>query len=348
MSSFDQRMMAGALRMAKRGLGTTAPNPSVGAVIADEATGELIARGWTKPGGRPHAETEALQRAGNEARGKTMYVTLEPCAHHGNTPPCADAIIAAGLKRVVIGIGDPDPRTAGQGIARLRAAGIEVTEGVSADEACWVTLGHILRVTENRPFVQVKIALDAKGEIARGTGGRPVRVTSPEARAAGHLLRAEADAILVGAGTVRDDDPELTCRMPGLSHRSPRPVVLAGHAALPRDSKLLSSTSASRATVFEADCSVAHILLSLSADGITRILVEGGPTVWRAFADAGLVDEVVLFRAGGRQTTSLDEACASIEQYLGKLPLEHHEHRKTGPDTMWRFRRSRDSTPTRP
>ena len=198
---FDHHMMGIALTLARRGFGTTAPNPSVGAVIADEATGEVIARGLTRPGGRPHAETQALERAGERARGATLYVTLEPCAHHGKTPPCADAVIAAGIRRVVIGAGDPDPRVAGEGSARMRAAGILVETGLLADEADWVTRGHILRVTEQRPFVQLKMALSAEGHVPRGKGGAPKFVTGAEARAAGHLLRAEADAILVGSGT---------------------------------------------------------------------------------------------------------------------------------------------------
>ena len=226
-------MMSVALTMARRALGTVAPNPAVGAVVADTETGELIARGMTQPGGRPHAETEALKRAGDRARGKTVYVTLEPCAHFGKTPPCADALISSGVKRVVVGIEDPDSRTAGQGIARLRAAGIEVETGLMADEARWVTLGHILRVTEQRPFVQLKLALAADGSLPRGHDGKPAWVTSPEARARGHLMRAKADAILVGSGTVRDDDPELTCRLPGLEAQSPIRVVLSRDLDVP-------------------------------------------------------------------------------------------------------------------
>ena len=326
-ASFDRAMMRTALRMARRGLGQTAPNPAVGAVIADEATGEVIARGWTQPGGRPHAETEALGRAGARARGATLYVTLEPCAHHGVTPPCADAILAAGVTRVVIGVEDPDARTAGQGIARLRGAGVAVDVGVMADEARWVTLGHILRVTERRPLVQLKLALGPDGSVPRGRGGQPAWVTGPEARAQGHLLRAEADAILVGAKTVADDDPELTCRLPGLEQRSPDRIVLSHDLSLPRQAKLFNSVGAGRVWVFcgaDADgerraalgasgvdvitvsstsegVSLREVTETLAARGTTRLLVEGGPTVWRAFSDAGLVDEAVLFVAGKRE-----------------------------------------------
>ena len=227
-SDFDTQMMQIALGVAARGLGRTAPNPSVGAVIADERTGEIIARGWTAPGGRPHAETEAIARAGARARGATMYVTLEPCSHHGVTAPCADAIVDAGLARVVCAIEDPDPRVAGRGLARLRKAGIAVERGLMVEAAHWLAAGHILRVTERRPLVTAKLALDADGSVPRGGAGKPVWATGPAARAAGHLLRARADAILVGRRTVLDDDPLLTCRLPGLAaplagaHR-PRP-----------------------------------------------------------------------------------------------------------------------------
>ena len=179
----------------------------------------------------------------SRARGATLYVTLEPCAHFGKTPPCADAIVAAGIARVVVGTGDPDPRTAGQGIAKLRAAGIAVTENVLEPEARWLTLGHILRVTHKRPFVTLKIATDADGSIAPGDGTAPRWVTGPQARAAGHKLRAEADAILVGAGTLRADNPELTCRLPGLANRSPVRVVLAGRAALDPSAKLFATAT---------------------------------------------------------------------------------------------------------
>ena len=216
-----------ALMLARRGLGNAAPNPAVGAVIVNPVSGDVIARGWTQPGGRPHAETEALKRAGARAADATMYVTLEPCSHHGSTPPCADALIAAGIARVVVAIEDPDARVSGRGLDRLRAAGIEVTRGIRSEEADWVTRGHILRVSERRPFIQLKLAVDAEGRVPRGADGQPLWVTGPEARARGQLLRAQADAILVGSRTVADDDPELPCRLPGLFERTPVRVVLA-------------------------------------------------------------------------------------------------------------------------
>ena len=221
--------MAIAARLAERGLGSTAPNPAVGAVVVEPSTGIVLGRGWTQPGGRPHAEPEALARAGARAAGATLYVTLEPCSHFGKTPPCVDTIIAAGVKRVVCGIEDPDPRVAGRGIARLRDAGIEVVRGVLRERCHSITLGHILRVTERRPFVQLKMAVDAEGNVPRGGGGQPTWVTGALSRARGHLLRARADAILIGHGTLIDDNPELTCRLPGLAARSPVRVVLVGN-----------------------------------------------------------------------------------------------------------------------
>src|SRR5512145_866741 len=228
----DERMMRLALHVARRILGQTAPNPAVGAVIADEATGEVVARGWTQISGRPHAEAHALSRAGELARGRTMYVTLEPCSYHGRTypvvgkaMPCAEAILAAGMRRVVVATEDPNPEIAGRGVAVLRQAGVTVDIGLRGEEARWVAAGHILRMTRGRPFVQLKVAVAGDGLIAPGDGA-PVWVTGPDVRAYAHLLRARADAVLVGRRTVDDDDPELTCRLPGLASRSPRRVVL--------------------------------------------------------------------------------------------------------------------------
>jgi diaminohydroxyphosphoribosylaminopyrimidine deaminase/5-amino-6-(5-phosphoribosylamino)uracil reductase len=319
----DTEMMAIAVRMARRGLGTTAPNPSVGAVVVDEATGEVISRGWTQPGGRPHAEKEALRRAGARARGKTMYVTLEPCAHTGRVPTCSDALVAAGIARLVCAIPDPNPIVSGRGFAQLRAAGIEVDVGYLAGEARWVTLGHILRQTEERPFVQLKMALDAGGRVAAGDGA-PVWVTGVEARGYAHLLRARADAILVGAGTVLADDPELTCRLPGLAARSPDRIVLDTRLRTPATAKVYRQ-GATRPRVWVAaaldvmDAGSVHgdamlldagsmdgasldiegLMATLAGNGLTRLLVEGGPSVWYAFLAAGLVDEVCLIQGPG-------------------------------------------------
>ncbi len=356
--------MAIALRMARRGLGTTAPNPSVGAVIADERTGEVIARGWTQPGGRPHAETEALARAGERAKGKTIYVTLEPCSHYGRTAPCADAILAAGLSRVVVGIEDPDPRVSGRGLRRLREAGVAVTRSVLAEQARRVTRGHVVRVTERRPFVQLKMALAANGEVARGKDGKPVWVTGPLARAHGHLLRAQSDAIVVGAGTVRDDNPDLTCRLPGLAARSPVRVIIAGRNLPDPQCQLVQTAQVVPVLIFvspQADeqrlehlrasgCRVIvpatvggrlwlpSIMEALVAEGITRILVEGGPRLWQDFVSARLVDEVVQFRATGQAATPLLQLANSARDDLAnKVPMNRvsiADARTLGQDAM--------------
>jgi diaminohydroxyphosphoribosylaminopyrimidine deaminase / 5-amino-6-(5-phosphoribosylamino)uracil reductase len=363
-SAFDSHMMAIALRLAARGLGRTAPNPAVGAVIADETTGEVIARGWTAPGGRPHAETEAIARAGARARGATMYVTLEPCSHYGATPPCADAIVAAGCKRVVCAIEDPDPRVAGRGLGRLREAGIAVARGLMADAAHWMAAGHILRVTERRPLVVVKLALGADGTVPRGAQGQPVWATSPEARACGHMMRARTDAILVGRGTVVDDDPLLTCRLPGLEDRSPTRVILARRLERLHASRLALTAperglwvicgeqsdagklEAMGARIFRVPeiggaLWLPSVMETLVAEGVTRLLVEGGPGMWRAFSQAGLVDEAVMFHARARGGAALSQphAMAALQRYAATTNLQLFDHRTVGGDDMMVWRR---------
>jgi diaminohydroxyphosphoribosylaminopyrimidine deaminase/5-amino-6-(5-phosphoribosylamino)uracil reductase len=363
-AGFDAHMMGIALRLAERGLGRTAPNPSVGAVIADERSGEVIARGWTAPGGRPHAETEALARAGARARGATLYVSLEPCSHHGATPPCADAIIAAGVARVVCAIEDPDPRVAGRGLARLRGAGIAVERDLMAEAAHLMAAGHILRVTERRPLVQVKLALAPDGSVPRGSRGRPAWATGAPARALGHLMRARADAILVGRGTVIDDDPLLTCRLPGLEDRSPVRVVLARRLTGLAKSRLVetaarcavwvvcgpgvdaSAIEAAGVRIFRVpeiggELWLPGVMETLVAQGITRLLVEGGPITWRALSQAGLVDEAVLFhaRAEARQAMAGAAALAALNRYVETANLQLFDHRSVGSDDMMVFRR---------
>jgi len=334
-STFDERMMGLALRVARRVLGQTAPNPAVGAVIADETTGEVVARGWTQISGRPHAEAHALSVARERARGKTMYVTLEPCSYHGRSNPvvskampCAEAILAAGMCRVVVATEDPNPEIAGQGVAVLRQAGVAVDIGVCGAEARWVTAGHILRMTRGRPFIQLKVAVSGDGLIAPGDGA-PVWVTGPDVRAYAHVLRAHADAVMVGRRTVDDDDPELTCRLPGLASRSPRRVVLDPGFRVSPQLKMFATARRVPIIVFGAAGSVVPtypagvearqvpaadgrldleaVLRSLAQHGVTRVLVEGGPTIASALLAADLVDEVVIARgteplgANGRQ-----------------------------------------------
>src|SRR5438128_12515505 len=227
-SAQDARFMALALALGRRGLGRTWPNPAVGAVVARDSV--IIGRGWTQPGGRPHAETEALRRAGAAARGATLYVTLEPCSHHGKTPPCADAIVAAGIARVVSALGDPNPEVAGAGPSRLAEAGVVVEVGVGAEEARRAHAGHIRRVQGGRPHVTLKLAVSADGKAALADR-RPAAITGGRTRNRVHRMRAMNDAVLTGIGTVLADDPLLSSRLPGM--RSPLHVVLDATLRLP-------------------------------------------------------------------------------------------------------------------
>ncbi len=234
----DQRFMQLALTLGRRGLGRSWPNPAVGAVIVKD--GVIIGRGWTQASGRPHAETEAIARAGAAAREATLYVTLEPCSHFGKTPPCADAIIAAGIARVVSAIEDPNPEVAGQGHARLRAAGIAVDIGLGAAEAARDHAGHLRRFRDKRPHVILKLAVSSDDKIA-GADRKPVAITGEAAKARVHLLRAQCDAVLVGIGTVQADDPLLTCRLPGMEADSPVRVLLDRSLRISGTSRLVRS-----------------------------------------------------------------------------------------------------------
>ena len=321
----DSDFMSLALALGRRGLGNTWPNPAVGAVVVgrEGCAPVILGRGWTQPGGRPHAETEALRRAGAAARGATMYVTLEPCSHHGRTPPCADAIIAAEITRVVSAMDDPNPEVAGAGHARLRAAGIAVEVGLGADEARRAHAGHIRRVTDGRPHVTLKLALSADGKAGL-VGRRPAVITGEAVRARVHRMRAMNDAILIGIGTALADDPQLTCRLPGMERFSPVRVVLDAHLRLRPGSQLVTTARATRVWVVAApDASpeaaqalqnlgvevlhvpaqdgrldLAAVLALLAGRGITRLMVEGGPTVAAALVAADLVDEAILFHSG--------------------------------------------------
>ena len=234
----DRRYMAAAMRLSRWHTGLTATNPSVASLVVKD--GAILGRGITAPGGRPHAETQALAEAGEEARGATLYVTLEPCSHHGRTPPCADAIVAAGIARVVVGLTDPDPRVSGRGLAILRDGGIAVESGVLEEEGRRALQAYLMRQTKGRPHVTLKLAVSADGRIGRKGEGQ-VAITGPAARAQVHVSRAETDAILVGIGTALADDPELTCRTPGLEARSPLRILLDRRLELPQASKLVRS-----------------------------------------------------------------------------------------------------------
>jgi diaminohydroxyphosphoribosylaminopyrimidine deaminase / 5-amino-6-(5-phosphoribosylamino)uracil reductase len=309
--------MRASLALAKRGLGQTWPNPSVGCVIVGR-NGVVVGRGRTQAGGRPHAETTALSQAGPGARGATAYVTLEPCAHTGQTGPCAQALLASGITRVVSAIEDPDPRVAGRGHAMLRAAGVQVDIGEGAQEARALNAGFFKRLTTGRPFVTLKLATSLDGRMALANG-ESQWITGPESRAAGHLLRSRQDAILTGIGTVLSDDPRLDCRLPGLTDRSPVPVVLDTHGRLPASAALLTvsrpnpliwccgpgANPAMRAGTVQQTIPLdshgrlhlASALTELGTQGLTQILVEAGPTVTTAFLAGGHVDEIIWFRA---------------------------------------------------
>ena len=317
----DARFMQLALALGRRGQGRTWPNPAVGAVVVKD--GLIVGRGWTQVGGRPHAEPEALRRAGDAARGATLYVTLEPCSHVGKSPPCTDAVIAAGIARVVSAIEDPNPEVAGQGHAKLRAAGITVETGLGAAEAAHDHAGHFRRIREHRPHVILKLAVSADDKIA-AAGRTPVAITGEVARTRVHLLRAQCDAILVGIGTVLSDDPLLTCRLPGMQDRSPVRVVLDPSLRIPGDSRLVhsaretplwlvASETAEAAAAMRLGAAGAQVirlppaamapaldlhavLRTLSERGITRLLVEGGSRIASSFVAAGLVDAFWLLR----------------------------------------------------
>lgn len=293
----DARFMGLALALGERNLGRTAPNPSVGCVIVKD--GIVVGRGVTAPGGRPHAETIALAHAGERAKGATAYVTLEPCANWGKTPPCCKSLIEAGIARVVIGCVDPDPRVDGKGIAWLREAGIEVVTGVREAEALAQNLGLYRRIRDGRPMVGLKLAMSLDGRIATRTGDSRW-ITGEAARRFGHRLRATHDAIMIGVGTALADDPELSCRLPGLADRSPLRVVLDRRDRLPRTARLIATADRLpfvHVTAADGDTSLAAVLTRLAAQGITRLLVEGGATLATSLLAEGLVDRLYVFSA---------------------------------------------------
>ncbi|MGP2492204.1 bifunctional diaminohydroxyphosphoribosylaminopyrimidine deaminase/5-amino-6-(5-phosphoribosylamino)uracil reductase RibD [Mesorhizobium sp. PUT5] len=337
--ALDRRFMAAALRLSRRNAGRTATNPSVGTIVVRNDGGGpmIVGTGVTAVGGRPHAETEALGLAGELARGATAYVTLEPCAHHGRTPPCAVALAAAGIARVVGAASDPDPRVSGKGYAILRQAGIEVVEKVLAVEAAEQMAGYMSRSLRKRPEIVLKLALSADGYIGRRGGGQ-VSVTGEVARREVHLMRAEADAVLIGIGTALEDDPALTVRLPGLESRSPARVLLDRRIRLPETSRLVAGVDRVPLYIAAAPDAEPHrraalerlgvrfigtetvdgavalpeLMEDLAALGMASILVEGGAEVAKAFLADDLVDRIVLFRGpdeigAGGVASPLDE-----------------------------------------
>jgi diaminohydroxyphosphoribosylaminopyrimidine deaminase/5-amino-6-(5-phosphoribosylamino)uracil reductase len=354
-----------ALTLGRRGLGRTWPNPAVGSVVVRD--GVILGRAWTHDGGRPHAETQALAQAGEAARGATLYVTLEPCSHHGKTPPCADAIIAAGIARVVSAMDDPNPKVAGQGHARIRAAGVALEVGICAEEARRDHSGHIRRITEGRPHVTLKLALSTDDKIG-ASGRRPFQITGEEVRQRVHMFRAQSDAILVGIGTALADNPQLNCRLPGMEPRSPVRVILdrdlhlppggylartarehplwifAGGAGEPPRAAPLVAAGAEIIDVGVTDrgLDLAAVLKELGRRGVSRLMVEGGARVAASFVVSGLADEIWLYR--GPVKIGADGVAA-----LDGLPLTavtqspHYRVRATevlGTDTLTIYERS--------
>lgn len=316
----DERFMRLALALGYRNLGRTWPNPSVGAVLVSPKSGRIVATGATGEGGRPHAERIALAKAGEAARGATLYVSLEPCSHHGRTPPCAEAVVASGVARVVTALEDADARVAGRGHALIREAGIALATGVLRVEASRDHRGHLTRVRLGRPAVTVKLARTADGFAARLDGGR-LMISGIGANSRTHMLRAHADAVMVGVATVLADDPRLDVRLPGMEGRSPLRIVLDTRLRTPPGSRLVASAAerplwilcgpdapaeAERrlagagaivlrgATADDGRLHLAAALALLGARGLTRVLCEAGPSVADALARADLVDEAVL------------------------------------------------------
>lgn len=334
--------MKHALRVAKRHAGLTGARPSVGAVVVKD--GAVLGAACTAAGGIPHAEPQALKQAGKAAKGATLYVTLEPCCHEGKTPPCVDSVIKAGIARVVIALEDPDVRVAGGGVAKLKDAGIVVEVGVCAEEAARHHAGFILSKTKQRPLVTLKLATSLDGKIATKSG-ESQWITGQAARDYVHVLRYRHDAVMVGMGTVMADNPQLTCRLPGLEHGSPQPVVL-GDRIIPSDygmaQKGMQITTKMAGIGMDGKLSLHNALKHLANEGVTSVLVEGGGQLAASFIKAKLVDELIWMQAP--MVIGADGLPA-----IGDLKLQHladsaqftlRESRMLGDDRVTRYARS--------
>ena len=351
-----------ALRLAQRGLGRVWPNPAVGCVLIDDA-GHVVGSGWTQDGGRPHAETQAIAQAGEAARGATAYVSLEPCAHHGITGPCVDALIRAGVSRVVSAVEDPDQRVSGKGHAKLSAAGIEVRTKVLGAQALELNAGFFSRVQRNRPFVTLKLATTLDGKIALPSG-ESRWITGQEARTHVHLMRAQNDAVMVGIGSALADDPELTCRLRGVHHSRLVRVVVDSHARLPAKSKLaisaakqpvwlLTSRSSGIETLAALNVKTIAVphgqlgvdlglgLSALAELGLTRIFVEGGARLASSLLKSGFVDQLLWYRAPTVMGEGLSAVAAMGAIDLRGLPrFILKETIRLGEDVLETYRRS--------
>ncbi|MEL7274235.1 MAG: bifunctional diaminohydroxyphosphoribosylaminopyrimidine deaminase/5-amino-6-(5-phosphoribosylamino)uracil reductase RibD [Pseudomonadota bacterium] len=348
-----ERHMAACLRLALRHDGLTGTNPSVGTLLVKD--GVMVGKGVTARGGRPHAERKALDMAGDRARGATAYVSLEPCAHHGVTPPCAQALIDAGVAEVFTAWTDPDNRVDGKGHAMLRAAGIVVHTGLCAEQARRNLLGYLTRKSLARPAVTLKLAVSADGKLGRR--GQEIAITGPLSRAMVHRLRASHDAILVGRGTVEADDPDLTCRLPGMADRSPHRFVLDARANLDPASRLAQTARDVPVTLVTAkptlppelamlgvrhgaceqhdrQIALPELLDDMAAHGITSLMVEGGAMVAQSFLSQGLVDRIALFTSPHRLAAGQGEAIETpLAQHHLTASFELEESLLLGPDT---------------
>ena len=350
-SAADHEFMARALRLAERGLDTTTPNPRVGCVLVKD--GGVIGEGWHERAGEPHAEANALRVAGAAVRGATAYVTLEPCAHFGRTPPCADALIAAGIARVVVAMEDPNPQVAGEGLARLRAAGVGTATGLMAAEAGELNVGFVSRMTRGRPWLRLKVAASLDGKTALANG-KSQWITGPDARRDAHAWRARSCAVLTGIGTVRDDDPRLTVReVP--CRRQPLRVVVDSRLQTPPDAQVLAGggtllfaarpgsvpgTEVVSLPDANGKVDLSAMLIELGRRGVNEVLVEAGFRLNGSLLAAGLVDELLIYQAPilvGDQARGMFDL-AELTDLAGALRLEVVERRAIGADTLIRAR----------
>ena len=357
--SEDINHMGTALALARRGQGMVAPNPAVGCIIVG-GDGQIVGRGWTQIGGRPHAENEAIRRAGAQCRGATAYVTLEPCNHEGETAACSKSLIKADIKRVVVACEDPDPRVSGNGIKRLKKAGIEVVQGILEEEAKYLNKGFFKRLSEGRPLFTLKLATTLDGKIATKCG-HSKWITGPEARAIGHMLRARHDAIIIGIGTALADEPRLTCRIVGMEDYSPRRIIIDSKLKLPLSNPLVKTANEIPTVIltavrenkkkftafqkkgvkvielapsFSGQLTPELIAKNLGIEGLNNVLLEGGSKLAGSFIGAGLIDRLAWFQApkiiGGDGINSIAEF--GVENLLDAQSYRRISQRQCGKD----------------
>ena len=359
--------MKTALSLARRGLGSVWPNPAVGCIIVNN--GRIVGRGWTQPGGRPHAETMAIKQAGNKAAGGIAYLNLEPCCHKGQTPPCTEALIVAGISEVYASLTDPDPRVAGAGFDRLTKENISINVGLLSEPAREINQGFFMRIEQGRPLITLKTATTLDGKIAT-KDGESYWITGEEARAQGHLLRTKHDAVMVGSGTAIADDPNLTGRLPGVSNKGKPRIVLDGRLRLPLGSKLVTTAHDTPVWLVTSEIhpvkklqpykdknvdiiiipyqksrkdDIDMVLKQLGSRGLNSLLVEGGGHLAQSLFAADLIDQLAWFRAptvmGGDGLSAIGNL--DLGQ-LSDLPnFVHHSSKNLGPDCLNLLTRNR-------